>query len=81
VREERRRRGREPPLHSVKREGGCGLDDALTPVCTCGWRGAAVEGWRDDQFLQLVAQDGSSTATGPSSRPATSAPTRPSGLM
>lgn len=43
--------------HVFSRTGGTGLDDAKVPTCSCGWRGRPVEGWRDDQSLQLAAQE------------------------
>lgn len=45
------------PAHVFKRIGGTGLDDAKVPTCSCGWKGRPVEGWRDDQSLQLAAQE------------------------
>ena len=43
--------------HEYRRSPGDSNLDAITPVCTCGWRGVPVEAYRDDQYWCLTDQE------------------------
>ena len=40
----------------VRNPGDSNLDH-ITPICSCGWRGFAVESYRDDQYRCLADQE------------------------
>lgn len=43
--------------HEHDRTPGDSNLNVITPVCTCGWRGFAVEAYRDDQYRCLNDQE------------------------